>query len=184
MEASLLAALKMTRSSYEWRDSFEANFAGGHDKDGDFKQERRFYEHANAAYSLYTTPTDYARFLIEMMRHDRSADHSLGEQTIKRMTTLQVEPEEDDMRSRRSLGWVIDTDDNGGWVNHSGSNGSGFQCNSRFNTKRQSGSVIMTNSSSGRKVWEAILEIFDSELDLEQSRGKAAKTARNRKDCN
>jgi CubicO group peptidase (beta-lactamase class C family) len=162
MEASLLDPLNMTRSSYRWQDSLESDYAGGHDKNGNFKTGRRFYEQGNAAYSLYTTPTDYARFLIEIMKPDRSAGHSLSAETIERMTTLQVDPEEDNPRSRRSLGWVVDGEPNGGWVNHSGSNGSGFQCNSRFNMQRRSGSVIMTNSSNGRKVWEAILEIIDS----------------------
>jgi CubicO group peptidase (beta-lactamase class C family) len=162
MQASLLAPLNMTRSSYEWQDSLESNFAGGHDKEGNFKTGRRFYELGNAAFSLYTTPTDYARFLMEIMAHDRSAGHSLNSEMLARMTTLQVKPDEDSPRSRRSLGWVVDSKENGGWVNHSGSNGSGFQCNSRFHRKRQSGSVIMTNSSNGRKVWEAILEIIDS----------------------
>ena len=163
MEASVLVPLKMSRSSYEWQDPLKTDFAGGHDKNGNFKKGRRFYEQGNAAYSLYTTPTDYARFLIEMMRRDRSADHSLKAETIEKMTTLQVQPDKDNPRSRRSLGWVIGTEANGGWVNHSGSNGSGFQCNSRFNMKRQSGSVIMTNSSNGREVWEGILGIIDSE---------------------
>ena len=67
MEQALLGPLNMTRSSYEWNDALENNFAGGHDKDGKFKTGRRFYTSGNAAYSLYTTPTDYARFLIEEM---------------------------------------------------------------------------------------------------------------------
>lgn len=162
MESSLLAPLEMTRSSYAWRDSFSSDYAGGHDAKGRFKEGRKFYEQGNAAFSLYTTPTDYARFLIEIMRRDRSAKHSLTADTIAKMTTLQVMPEEGDARSRRSVGWVVDPEENGGWVSHSGSNGSGFQCNARFNVKRQAGSVIMTNSSSGRKAWEAVLKIIDS----------------------
>ena len=161
MEASLLVPLNMTRSSYQWQESYETNFAGGHDEKGNFKQGRRFYEQGNAAFSLYTTPTDYARFLMEIMRRERS-EYSLKAETIEKMTTLQVKPEKDNSRSHRSLGWVVDAEENGGWVSHSGSNGSGFRCNSRFNVKQQSGSVIMTNSTSGRKVWEAILDIIDS----------------------
>lgn len=162
MQRLLLTPLSMTRSSYEWRDLFADNFAGGHDKDGHFKSERRFYTHGNAAYSLYTTPTDYARFLIEMMRRDRSAPHSLKSESIEKMTTLQVKPEQDDPLANRALGWVVEAKKNGGWVSHSGSNGSGFQCNARFNVERQCGSVIMTNSVNGRKVWEAILSLIDS----------------------
>ena len=162
MQASLLGPLKMTRSSYEWQDAFEANFAGGHDSKGNFKEGRRFYKQGNAAFSLYTTPTDYARFLIEMMKRDRSAEYSLKEGMVERMTTLQVDSEKGNDRSRRALGWVVGTAEHGGWIFHSGSNGSGFRCNARFNRKRQSGCVIMTNSASGREMWEAVLDIIDS----------------------
>jgi len=162
-EKSVLGPVGMTRSSYVWRESLEDNFAGGHDKNGDLKKSRRFYAQSNAAYSLYTTPTDYALFLIEMMKADRSTGHSLKAGAIEEMTTLQVEPEGDNERSRRSLGWVIAPQEKGGWVWHSGSNGSGFRCCSRFNMERQSGCVIMTNSDSGRKVWESILAMIDSQ---------------------
>jgi len=162
MGESLLKPLKMTDSSYAWQESFEDNFAGGHDKNGILKKSRRFYKQGNAAFSLYTTPTDYAHFLMEIMKPDRSAKHSLTAETIETMTTLQVEPNEANERSRRSLGWVIAPKDKGGWVCHSGSNGSGFRCNSRFSMKHRLGCVIMTNSDSGRKVWESILGIIDS----------------------
>ena len=172
MEASLLGPLKMTRSSYEWRDSLEANFAGGHDDKGNFKEGRRFYRKGNAAFSLYTTPTDYARFLIEMMNRERSPEHSLNAETIENMTTLQVKPEKGNPRSRRSLGWVVDSKEDGCWVTHSGSNGSGFRCNSRFSMKQQIGSVIMTNSTGGRKVWEQVLEIIDAASAEDKPAGK------------
>ncbi|MBN2272485.1 MAG: serine hydrolase [Sedimentisphaerales bacterium] len=162
MEESLLKPLNMTDSSYLWRKSFQNNFAGGHDKEGNLKKSRRFYEQGNAAFSLYTTPTDFALFLIEIMKPDRSAGHSLTAQTVEKMTTLQVEPDTADERSRRSLGWVIAPEENGGWVCHSGSNGTGFRCNSRFSPATGSGCVIMTNADNGRKVWEAILAIIDS----------------------
>ncbi|MBP7049623.1 MAG: serine hydrolase [Phycisphaerae bacterium] len=175
MDQALLGPLNMMRSSYVWRPSLENNYAGGHDKDGNLKPSRRFYDLGNAAFSLYTTPTDYALFLIEMMKPDRSAPHSLKAETLEGMTTLQVQPEEGDDQSRRSLGWVIargpvapgwgkNTPAGGGatWVCHSGSNGTGFRCTCRFDPKRQSGCVIMTNSDSGVKVWESILAMIDS----------------------
>jgi len=161
MDESLLKSLHMNRSSYVWRGSLANNFAGGHDDNGNLKPKRRFYNRGNAAFSLYTTPTDYARFLIEIMKPDRSASHSLKAGMIEKMTTLQVEPEEAE-RTRRSLGWVVAPEEKGGWVCHSGSNGSGFRCTSRFHMKSKSGCVVMTNADSGRKVWEAILALIDA----------------------
>jgi poly-gamma-glutamate capsule biosynthesis protein CapA/YwtB (metallophosphatase superfamily) len=162
MERTLLKPLHLTRSSYVWCKSFGDNCAGGHDKNGNLKKSRSLYDRGNAAFSLYTTPTDYALFLIEMMKQDRSARHSLKAETIEKMTTLQVEPKEGDEHSRRSLGWVVASEEGGGWVCHSGSNGTGFQCNARFSPQRRSGCVIMTNSDNGRRVWESILATVDS----------------------
>ncbi|MBN1817243.1 MAG: serine hydrolase [Sedimentisphaerales bacterium] len=159
---SLLEPLHMTDSSYEWREAFINNFAQGHDKNGTPKKSGRFYNQGNAAYSLYTTPTDYALFLMEIMKSDRSAGYSLSPESVRKPTTLQVRPEEGNERSYRSLGWVVVPEENGGWICHSGSNGTGFRCNARFHIKRKSGCVIMTNSDSGRTVWEAIVGIIDS----------------------
>jgi CubicO group peptidase (beta-lactamase class C family) len=159
IERRLLAPLGMKRSSYVWRAAFAANHAGGHDAQGRFKTGRRYYERANAAYSLYTTPSDYARFLIELMRPERDAEHSLGAAMVRAMTTLQVSPEEGRERTRRSLGFLLAA--RGGWVGHSGSNGTGFRCTSRFHMERGDGCVIMTNSASGVKVWQAVLRILD-----------------------
>ncbi len=170
IKASLLTPLQMTRSGYRWQERFKADYAGGHDREGKFKEKRRFYQRANAAYSLYTTPTDYARYLLEMMREDRSAPHSLCTETIGKMTTLQSTPEKNIARTYRGLGWVVGTESDAGWVSHSGTNGSGFRCHARFNMKTGSGSVVMTNSLSGNRVWGAIVEIIDAITTAEEKK--------------
>ena len=172
MKARLLTPLGMDRSSYRWQECFETNCAGGHDRNGNVKNGRRFYERGNTAYSLYTTPTDYARFLIEIVKRDRSAAHSLQSETIDKMTTLQVEPEEDNPRSCRSLGWTVDSPDNGGHVCHTGTNGAGFHCVARFNVGRRSGCVIMTNNVGAREACETILDVIDEVAPTCVSTGK------------
>ncbi len=166
LDSVLLKPLKMDHSSYVWREALKGNYAGGHDKEGNLKKGRRFYTEGNAAYSLYTTPTDYARFLLEMMNPDRSASYSLQKDLIQQMTTLQVEPEKGVARSCRSLGWVVSApEESPQWVSHSGTNGSGFRCHSRFDMANQSGSVIMTNSDRGNIVWEAIIKLIDNPVN-------------------
>ncbi|MBM4062731.1 MAG: hypothetical protein FJ265_16785, partial [Planctomycetes bacterium] len=172
MDEVLLGPLQMTRSSYVWKPALADNFAGGHDKDGKPKPKRGFYDRANAAFSLYTTPADYARFLIEVMRPGRAAPHSVSAAAVAQMTTLQVEPEADKAQSRRSLGFVVAAPEHGGWVGHSGSNGTGFRCTSRFDPSRRSGCVVMTNADSGAEVWQAVLAIVDS-LPAQTSRPEA-----------
>jgi CubicO group peptidase (beta-lactamase class C family)/poly-gamma-glutamate capsule biosynthesis protein CapA/YwtB (metallophosphatase superfamily) len=171
MEARVLRPLKMHRSSYRWQKALETNFAGGHDKNGRVKEKRRFYDQSNAAFSLYTTPTDYARFLMEIMNGERSAEHSLKVDTLRWMTTLQVEPEKDAPRSRRSLGWIVDAARDGGHVRHTGTNGAGFHCVARFKPERKSGCVIMTNNVGARSACEQILRIIDDTA----SPGRSAK---------
>lgn len=158
-----LKPMGMTRSSYAWRPDFKANFAGGHDKNGRLKEKRRFFSKANSAYSLYTTPSDYARFLLAMIRPGKSSPYTPSNAALSLMTTLQVLPEDGKPRTRRALGWVIEPDPRGGeWITHSGSNGTGFRCNSRIHKQRGDGSVIMTNADGGRALWEAILNLLDA----------------------
>lgn len=67
----------MGTSSYRWERKNGSLISAGHDKDGNVKTAKVRYEKPNAPYSLFTTPTEYARFLTEMMREDRSAEHSI-----------------------------------------------------------------------------------------------------------
>jgi len=161
MEKHLFRHLGMRRSSYDWQRRFEANFAGGHDKTGEFKTGRRFYRKGNSAYSLYTTSHDYALFLLEMMNPDRSAAHSLNRTSLKAMLTLQPVRDEKKASARRGLGWVLESPPRGGHVSHSGSNGTGFRCHSRFHPGRGTGVVIMTSAVGGRQVCNAVVKILD-----------------------
>jgi CubicO group peptidase (beta-lactamase class C family) len=68
MPKSVLQPLGMEDSSYVWLDRYEAISASG---DG-LRNEGagRRWPAAFAAFSLYTTAFDYARFLIQLMRND------------------------------------------------------------------------------------------------------------------
>ncbi len=59
-QQGLFAPLGLTHTSYVWTPDIEQNLASGHREDGSFKDRTR-YRKANGAYSLYTTPTEYAR---------------------------------------------------------------------------------------------------------------------------
>ncbi|MCB9891492.1 MAG: beta-lactamase family protein [Planctomycetes bacterium] len=158
IQRRLLTPLAMERSHYVWKRAFERDLADGHDDEGAFKSKRHFYEAANAAYSLYTTPHDYALFLLEMLRLDRSAPHSLNAASLSAMLTVQGEHEGQEARSRRGLGWVLTSSAQGGFVEHSGHNGTGFRCHARFHPERGAGLVIMTNASCGHRAIEEILK--------------------------
>jgi CubicO group peptidase (beta-lactamase class C family) len=56
----------MDHTSFVWTPALGPKLAAGHKADGTFK-ERTQYLHANAAYSLYTTPRDFAAFLLAFL---------------------------------------------------------------------------------------------------------------------
>ncbi len=163
----LLDPLGLTLSSYVWEDRFEKLAAAGHDRDGKVKSNRRLFRRANAAYSLYCTPREYAKLIIEIMQRDRSAPHSLSAASIQTMLTPAVEATGRQPIKRpaqlisnvvyRGLGWAIDKTVHGNRIYHSGSNGTGFRCYCEFDYEAGSGFVIMTNSVNGRQLWERIV---------------------------
>lgn len=160
MQRALMPDIGMTSSSYEFDERRRKDYSGGHDHEGSFKTGRSFYREGNSAFTLYTTPSDYARFLIEMMNPDRSAPHSLSRESIERMLTPSVKAT-GRHDGWRGLGWQIHKTRPGLRVSHGGSNGAGFRCHCRFYPGRKAGIVIMTNSYSGEKLWKKLIAIAD-----------------------
>lgn len=167
LRRTLFDPLGITISSYEWQERFNRLAAAGHDTQGKVQSQRPLYREANSAFSLYCTPAEYAAFLLEMIRKDRSAPHSLSEASIKAMltrTTL-AEGRESIVRSGKrvskdlywGLGWAIDTTASGDRIHHGGSNGTGFRCYCEFDRPRGSGLVIMTNAAGGHALWQAVM---------------------------
>jgi CubicO group peptidase (beta-lactamase class C family) len=170
IKKALFGPLGMTLSSYVWEERYDALAAAGHDRKGHLKKGRRLFRRANAGYSLYTTPKEYATFLIEMMRHDRSARHSISLESVDAMLTRTSRATDRKPVNRGGttghgpvywgLGWPIDTTASGDRVYHGGANGTGFRCYSEFARERGSGLVIMTNSLSGDRLWRKVVEII------------------------
>ena len=167
MRKRLFDPLGMKISSYVWEDRYEKLAAAGHDKDGKPRKKRRPYTRANAGYSLYTTPCEYATFVANVMQEDRSDSPIHSKKTIESMfhRTTKATGRKPIQRSGKltskdvywGLGWELDSTSLGDRIYHSGTNGSGFRCYHEFDPKRKRGIVIMTNSLSGNKLWEAIL---------------------------
>jgi len=157
----LLDPLGMRMSSYVWEPRFERDYARGHDAAGRPKG-RPHYARGNPAFSLYTTPIEYGRFLLAMLGREVPEPFGLSPATLRRM----LEPV-----SRREegvyfgLGWSI-RGGPGGHVFHGGSNGSGFRCMCRFYPGTGRGMVIMTNSDSGAEVYRRILGLAWPEARL------------------
>lgn len=167
VQRELFGPLGMTISSYEWQDRYEALAAAGHDGEGQVKADRRHFTRANAGYSLYTTPCEYAQYLVEYLNPDRSGPQSVSEASLAAMFTPTTEATGRKPVRRAvapvsekvfwGLGWAIDKTERGERIYHSGANGTGFRCYSQFDPAARTGLVIMTNSASGRELWEAVV---------------------------
>jgi CubicO group peptidase (beta-lactamase class C family) len=165
-QQGLFAPLGLTRTSYVWTSDIEQNLASGHHEDGSFKDRTR-YRKANGAYSLYTTPTEYARLMLTLMRPETLGRAALTPASVELL--LQREQRVDDgeaiarpglarsVATYRALGWSVEVTAAGDIVQHSGSNSSGFRTFGQFNRDKGSGLVIFTNGANGSRVREAIL---------------------------
>lgn len=163
---TLLDPMGLAHTCFAWREELDGMISGGHTTEGTFLQKTR-YTHANAAYTMYTSADDYARFLIEIIKHDRSAPHSLRQSTVDTMLARQVvvtsrEPVERPGGARGTavywgLGWSMNATAQGNIYHHSGANRSGFRCFSQFNPTTGSGIVIMTNGMGGGDLWTRLI---------------------------
>jgi CubicO group peptidase (beta-lactamase class C family) len=163
----LFGPLELTHTSFVWTPELDPILASGHAEDGTFLMKTR-YIHANAGYSLYVSSDDYARFLVEMMKADRSALCSVSRSSVEEMLRPQTglsdrEPIERPGRARGfsvywGLGWALNETASGWIAHHSGANSSGFRCFSQFHPGKGTGLVIMTNGLGGGEMWTRIVK--------------------------
>jgi len=147
----ILQPIGLGDSRFVWDNS--AQIAAAHNDDGSLRRATPRYLIGNSAYSMFTTATDYAKFLIEMMKEDRSAAHSLSAGSLETMLTSHSNPED---KRNFALSWVIRPKPQSGY-SHTGSN-SGFRCGSWFDPDRNIGLVIMTNSVGGEQLRDRLFE--------------------------
>jgi CubicO group peptidase (beta-lactamase class C family) len=150
-----------------WQPAFTNVAAAGHDAAGRVKDGRRLYAKANAAYSLYCTADDYAKFVLEMMNPDRSAPHSIRAESLRAMLTPASPSNGSKPITRRGstgegeirygLGWAIEPTASGPRIRHSGANGTGFRSHVEFDPARGHGIVIMTNGEGGAELWKELV---------------------------
>ena len=163
---TLFVPLGMEHTSYVWTPALDAKLATGHKADGT-QLERARYRHANAAYSLVTTASDYARFLAALLAPERAAPHGLSGASVAAMLKHQVradarDPIERPGRARGrevfwGLGWGLNTTAGGDVVYHSGANRTGFRSYCQFSPARGTGIVVMTNGLGGGELWTRLI---------------------------
>jgi len=166
MDERVFRPLGMTRTSMVWLDRFETDFANGYDEYGRSLGPQR-KKVADAAGSMQTTVTDYARLMQAMLTGE-----GLRPEAMKDVLSPQVRihskhqfptdapdvtNENDAIRLSYGLGWGLYWSPAGeaffkeghddGWRNYA----VGF-------VESKSGMVIMTNSGNGEGIFKDILE--------------------------
>lgn len=149
MAARILNPFRMNSSGYEWNDWIERHHATGHDENGNPLPKPKPTGPSIARYAaagaLLTTPSDYARFMMEILSPRRPDEYRLSQETVTQMLRPHVKVIDGPYTSSWGLGWQIQ--DNG-LINHGGDN-AGFHCHAIASPKARSGFVVMTNGDKG-----------------------------------
>jgi CubicO group peptidase (beta-lactamase class C family) len=170
MRTRLLDPFEMTSGTYVWHETLQQRGAGAHDANGVLLQKGRTSAIDAARYGaaggLFTTPTDYARFLIEVMAPKPADDWRMTPGHVADMLRPVVRVGEAPPHSW-ALGWQILHAPVGDAIAHGGSN-PGFQAYAAASVARRTGLVVMTNGDRG---FEIINEITSGAI-LQQVLGQ------------
>ena len=109
---------------------------------------------ANAAASLRTTPSDYARFMALMVRTPH-APWQISEATRTAMLTKQIEVP--GRWTDKGLGWNLEATPRGPVFYHSGSNGGIFKNFALGDARGQRALVALTNGGSGNVLYRRVV---------------------------
>jgi CubicO group peptidase (beta-lactamase class C family) len=141
IQREVLRPLGMGESSFQWQDRFTQRYASTHDTTG--RQMPEWHPtHVNAAYSLLTTPADYARFALYWM-----APHLAPARAPVNRVSAHV---------AWSMGWGVQTTGQGEALFHWGDNG-GYKNFVLAFPERRAAVVMMANGARGLRLAGPIL---------------------------
>lgn len=161
MQAHVLSPFGMSSSAYLWNESIASRMAWPHDRAGRPLPKNKKPTHESVARygpagDLLTTPTDYAKFLIEVIAPKSSDDFRLTRKSRDEMLRPQVPVPNGEQRSSWAIGWAIVHDGDHNFVYHSGDD-TGWHTIGVASAANKSGFVAMTNGDSGTQVLGKIL---------------------------
>jgi hypothetical protein len=151
MRELVLAKLGMNNSTYEQPlpDKLLSSAAVGHRTDGTPVAGKRYTHPEMAAAGLWTTPSDLARFAIELMQARAGKSRKvLSQAMVNQMLTKQI--------GDWGLGVSLAGDGKTFNFGHGGSN-VGFKCQLVAYPETGQGAVVMTNGDQGSRL---VAEIF------------------------
>ncbi len=158
LKRNLLRPFGMNSSGYVWNDSFAKHTARPHDVAGKPLTKAKPTATDAARYAavggLHTTPSDYAKFLIEVLDPKASDAFRLNKKSHQEMLRPQIKlaaGEKVDDADAWALGWAIQQRKTGKVILHSGGQ-AGFRSLAMASVNRKSGFIILTNSDNGGRI--------------------------------
>ena len=152
LQQQILLPLGMNSSSLVWESAYATTASDGHNRRGKPAPMSK-PKAAVSAGSLRTTATDFAQFLIAMMKSGTIDSPKLTETSLQQMLTPQI-------KMSRSidwgLGWGLEKTNNGRFFWHWGDLGT-FKSFTLASKESNTGIVILTNSQNGLKICEQIV---------------------------
>jgi CubicO group peptidase (beta-lactamase class C family) len=149
MKAHLLHPFGMSSCAYVWNEILEARAARPHDDRGRPRDHRKRTAADAARYAaagdLFSTPTEYAKFIVENISPRPADSFRLTAASLREMRRPQMKV--DDVRSR-GLGWELVHADGDEVIQHGGDN-PGFRAFAAASPAHRCGMVVMTNGNSG-----------------------------------
>jgi CubicO group peptidase (beta-lactamase class C family) len=148
--------LGMTDSTYDQPlpEARRGSAAGGHTSDGKLLPGRYHTYPEMAAAGLWTTPTDLAKFLLEIAKARRGESAVLSKALALEMTTPR--------KSDYGLGLGLTGQGREAGFGHGGSN-EGFRCQMTAFFEGGRGAVVMTNGDQGGFVADEVLRAVAGE---------------------
>ena len=150
---TVLGPLNLTNSTYmqPLPDDWRPKAASGHLRDGSIVPGKIHVYPEMAAAGLWTTPTDLAKFGIEVaLSYAGRSNKILPKEYIDKMVT----PFKDDV----GLGFFIDKRGNAVYFGHDGAD-EGFRAQLLMNREKGYGAVVMVNSDNGQIMAEVLRSI-------------------------
>jgi len=166
MDERIFRPIGMTRTGMVWQERFESDYANGYDEYGR-SLSHQTWKNADAAGSMLTTVSDFARFVQAVMEGKQLRKESWEEiftpqiQITSRheIPTLSAESTEENKSIRLSygLGWGLYWTHYGEAFFKEGHD-DGWRNYTVCFEKQKSGIVIMTNSGNGEGIFKGLLE--------------------------
>lgn len=141
MQKEVVATIGAEFMQYTWDNTLPARKTFGH-RNGKTTDNTEHDKNFGAAYSLHTTPTDYAKFLLALMRPSPE-----NKALVETFLALQTKMPHEAGEMHRSLGFPVKRSEKGLRYYHSGNSGD-FRSYCHFYPATGDGIVIFGNSDN------------------------------------